>query len=332
MTAAWISGIAFHLPENAITNSALAREFPGWSEEKIEAKTGIRCRRIAAQSESASDLAVRAAEKLLAKMDRASIDYLLFCTQTPDQPLPTTACTIQQRLGLASACGALDFNLGCSGYIYGLGLAQGLLASDQAKRVLLLTGDTYNQFIDPSDRGLRVLFGDGAAATLIERSDGGEPWRFVYGTDGGGARNLMVEAGGRRLPASGMAVPRLVMNGSEIFTFTLRTIPTLVETLLAKTRLKLDEIDLFVFHQANQFMLEHLRAHLAIPQERFVVNMGDCGNTVSSSIPIALSLAAERLRPGMRIMLVGFGVGYSWGGTVLTWHPDAQLIPCEAYP
>ena len=189
--SATIAGIACHLPERVVTNADLAQEFTGWSAEKIEAKTGILERRIAAVGECASDLAVKAADKLFARgiVGREAIDYLLFCTQSPDQPLPTTACLIHERLGLPVGCGSLDFNMGCSGFIYGLSLAHGLIAGGQARRVLLLTADTYNRYIDPADRGLRVLFGDGAAATLVTE-DGtadGMQWRFAFGTDGSGA-------------------------------------------------------------------------------------------------------------------------------------------------
>lgn len=322
----YIRCIAYHLPERIVTNADLAAEFPGWTAEKIEAKTGIQQRRVSHPGECASDLAVEAARKIIDghRIKPADIDFLIFCTQSPDHLLPTTACLIHQRLALPVACGALDFNLGCSGFVYGLSLAQGMIVSGQARKVLLLTADTYNRYIDPSDRGLRVLFGDGAAATLVSADDtrDGVPWPFVFGTDGAGACNLKVEAGGMRTPLTGAVQPRLYMNGPEIFNFTLQVIPGMVDAILTRNGMVKGDVDLFVFHQANQFMLEHLRRHLDIPAERFVVNMQHCGNTVSASIPIALAMAeAEgRLRPGMKVMLVGFGVGYSWGATIIEWH------------
>jgi 3-oxoacyl-[acyl-carrier-protein] synthase-3 len=221
--------------------------------------------------------------------------------------------------------------------VYGLGLATGLIESGQARNVLLITSETYSKFIHPGDKSVRTLFGDAAAATLISAVDtqvaGVGP--FIYGTDGKGAANLIVPAGGMRKPhAPQTAVvsaddsgnerseDNLYMNGAEIFAFTLRTVPKAVENLLAKSALSVDDVDLFVFHQANQYMLEHLRLKMKLPAEKFVVAMSDCGNTVSSTIPIALSRAHEqgRIVEGARVMLVGFGVGYSWGACLLRWQ------------
>ena len=333
---ACISAIEFHLPERVLTSAGLAAEFPGWTVDKIQSKTGIEERHIAAPDEFASDLAVQAAEKLFAGgVVRDSIDALLYCTQSPDYFLPTTACLLQNRLDLRTDIAALDFNLGCSGFIYGLGLARGLIQSVQASRVLLLTADTYSKFIHPGDRSVRTLFGDAAAATIIDASEsaGGLSGPFVYGTDGRGAENLIVPAGGMRQPrredaevvtdeaGNQRSANHLYMNGPEIFNFTLRIVPATVEALFTKSGLTMDDIDLFVFHQANQYMLEHLRKRLGVPAEKFVVSMQKCGNTVSSTIPIALKMALEsgQLKPGMKVILLGFGVGYSWGGTIVEW-------------
>jgi 3-oxoacyl-[acyl-carrier-protein] synthase-3 len=252
-----------------------------------------------------------------------------FALSVPDYPLPSTACLLQHRLGLSRSCGALDYNLGCSGFVYGLGIAQGLIASGQADRILLLTGDTYNQYISDADRGLKVLFGDGAAATLIEPDlEAVGCWPIAFGTDGEGAQNLIVKSGGSRNPASDSSPPRLFMNGPEILTFTMKVIPDLVRGLLDKSNLKIDDIDLFVFHQANEFMLAHLRDFLSISREKFVINMSDCGNTVSSSIPIALVTAHQQghLKPNQRVMLVGFGVGYSWSASIINWRNDCEYM------
>ena len=338
---AFVAAIRSELPEAVLDNEQLAIEYGGWwSAEKIHEKTGIRRRRIAAPGECASDLAVRAAQKLIAHadIDLSSVDFLLYCTQTPDYILPTTACVLQRRLGLPLSCGALDFNLGCSGYVYGLGLSKALVESGQARTILLLTADTYSKLLNPADRSVRTLFGDGASATLIlsrESTEKESSWigPLVYGTDGSGAENLIVPTGGMRSPwvsqaellqdESGNArtVNDLYMNGSEIFNFTLRMVPDVVRQLLAKAGVCLDAVDLFVFHQANRFMLDHLRRKLQIPTERFVIAMEDVGNTVSSSIPIALEQAQlqGRLQPGALVMLVGFGVGYSWGATFIRW-------------
>ena len=333
---AFVAAIRIALPEATLGNEQLASEYPGWSAEKIQAKTGIRTRRIAAPGECASDLAVRAAQAVMqdTSLNPSSVDFLLYCTQTPDYILPTTACVLQHRLGLPISCGALDFNLGCSGYIYGLGLAKALIESGQARTILLLTADTYSKLLNPADKSVRTLFGDGAAATLVvagEQETLIGP--FVYGTDGAGAENIIVPAGGMRQPAAPQAelmhddsgnartVNNLYMNGAEVFNFTLRVIPEVIERLLAKADIRQDAVDLFVFHQANRFMLDHLRRKLQIPAEKFVIALEEVGNTVSSSIPMALQQAqgGGQLTPGALIMLVGFGVGYSWGATLMRW-------------
>ena len=200
MKYAAIGPVAIHLPEKVEDNDFLGSQFPKWDMDLIYAKTGIRQRHIAAPGECASDLGVAAAEKLFAehKIDRNTIDFLLFCTQTPDYPLPTTACLIQDRLGLPTSVGALDFNLGCSGFVYGLSLADGLIRSGTARRVLLITAETYSKYIDPTDRSLRTIFGDGAAATLVEASDEPSLGSFVFGTDGSGGNMLLVAEGGAR--------------------------------------------------------------------------------------------------------------------------------------
>jgi len=334
-----VRAIEYHLPETTLSNEELAESFPDWTPEKIAAKTGIVQRRIAAPQECASDLAVAAARKLFASgaCRPEEIDFLLLCTQSPDYFLPTTACILQDRLGLPTRAGALDFNLGCSGFVYGLGLAKGLVETGQAANVLLLTADTYSKFLHPNDRSVRPLFGDAAAATLVQRRPDAPasdlPWigPFVFGTDGRGMENLIVHAGGMRQPAQGRtssgpdaiaALPspdHLSMNGPEIFTFALRAVPQAVKELLERAERTIDDIDLFVFHQANRYMLEHLREKLKIPAEKFVVAMSHVGNTVSSTIPIALKEAVGRslLPPGKLVMLVGFGVGYSWSATLI---------------
>lgn len=333
-----ISAIEYALPEGVLTNEDLVREYPDWSVEKIAEKTGIDRRHVVAAGECSSDLGVGAAEKLFASgaIAASSIDYLIFCTQSPDYFLPTTACVIQDRLGLATSIGAFDFNLGCSGFVYGLGLAKGLVETGQARNVLLLTAETYSKFIHPGDRSVRTLFGDAGAATLISAvaSESEAIGPFVYGTDGSGAKNLIVSAGGMRRPFSEetavvcedeqgnlRALDNLYMNGSEIFTFTLGSVPKAVKALLDKSGKSMEEIDLFIFHQANRFMLDHLRKKCKIPEEKFVLAYQKFGNTVSCTIPIALKEAEStgQLRKGMRVMLVGFGVGYSWGANLIEW-------------
>ena len=324
-----------YLPEKLLSNQDLAKEFPDWKTENIYEKTGIATRAISGKDECASDLAFAACTKLFASglIKRSEIDFLLLCTQSPDYFLPTTACILQDRLGLPTHCGALDFNLGCSGYVYGLSIAKGLIASGSAKNVLLVTSETYSKFINKSDRSVRTIFGDGAAASLISISDDPKDsiGPFVFGTDGRGAENLMVPAGGMRLPhslatslekesaGSKRSQDNLFMDGPKILTFTLRTVPALVRQLLQKSGQSIDSIDYFVFHQANKFMLNRLAEKIEIPREKFCINMEDYGNTVSATIPMALEKAAKdnHLKAGAKVMLIGFGVGYSWAGSII---------------
>jgi 3-oxoacyl-[acyl-carrier-protein] synthase-3 len=337
---ATIAATEYYLPTNVLSNEMVAEGSEGWTPERIFEKTGIEQRHIASAEECASDLAVSACQRLFvsAQCKPEEIDFILLCTQSPDYLLPTTACLLQHRLGIPSTAGALDFNLGCSGYTYGLGLAKGLIETGQAKEVLLVTAETYSKYINDEDRSVRSIFGDAAAATLVvgvEHASAGELiGPFVYGTDGSGAQNLIVPEGGMRMRTSAegetesdqfgnkRSSKNLYMNGAEIFAFTLRTVPQAVRSLLDKRGCSLAEIDLFVFHQANKYMLDHLQKKLGIPEEKFVTALSGFGNTVSSTIPIALTEAARagRLETGHNVMLVGFGVGYSWGAAMVQWR------------
>jgi len=337
MLQAAIRQIEVHFPESVLDNQALSLLFEDWTAEKIQQKTGIRQRHVAGPGECASDLATAACAKVLegGLVSAQDIDFLLLCTQSPDYLLPTTACLVQDRLGLPTTCGALDFNLGCSGFVYGLGLAKGLVETGQARNVLLVTAETYSRHIHPQDRSVRTLFGDAAAAVLVSAVPASAPaiGPFLYGTDGKGAGNLMVPTGGMRRARVAEAeemtdengnvrtINNLYMNGAEIFSFTLRSIPPLVKGLLEKAGTTMEQVDLFVFHQANEFLLEALRKKIGIPKEKLPVCMADCGNTVSSTIPIALKTLEQegRLVRGMQLMLVGFGVGYSWGATMVRY-------------
>jgi len=327
-----VGAIAVHLPETVEDNDRLGREFPNWDMDLIYAKTGIRARHVVAPGQCASDLGVAAAEKLFEEhdIDRESIDFLLFCTQTPDYPLPTTACLVQDRLGLPTSIGALDFNLGCSGFVYGLSLADGLIRSGAAERVLLITAETYSKYIDPTDRSLRTIFGDGAAATLIEAASEPSLGSFVFGTDGQGADALMVTDGGARperlalKPRKRRRWPsRLYMDGPELVKFTLQVIPPMIDRILADAGLTRDQVDLFLMHQATLYMIEHLRARLELDENVVPVDLDHCGNTVSSTIPILMHnlRGSRRLQPGKRSLLISFGVGLSWAGCVWneTW-------------
>jgi len=337
MKNARIVAIEYHLPGEILDTARLSAEHPGWNADKLDQASGIRQRRIAAAGECASDLAVAAAEKLFATglLHREEVDFLLFCTQSPDFLVPTTACLIQHRLGLPSSCGAVDYSLGHSGYVYGLGLAAGLIASGQANTLLLLTGETYSRYIHPEDKSSRVIFGDAGTATLIRATDeAGTMGPFVNGTEGSGAENIMVPAGGARLPrtqATALAQTDengntrsendLRMNGAEVFSFTLAAVPASVQQLLERAGCEMSEIDAFIFHQSNRYILEHLRKKCGIPREKFLVALEECGNTVSNSIPLALKLCRERgqLMPDQLLALVGYGAGFSWGAALVRW-------------
>lgn len=327
-----LRAIATALPDTILTNADLAAGHAGWTAEKILAKTGISERRIAAPGETAADLAFTAATRLFQRdgIDAASIDFVLLCTQTPDHPLPSTACLLQHRLGLSRGCGALDVNLGCSGYVYALSLAKGLIEAGMARRVLLLTADTYSRIVHPADLGTRALFGDGAAASLVDAEPDEQAMigPFVFGTDGSGGGRLIVQAGGMRhgsgsdamRTATGPSPADLFMDGPAVMAFALAEVPRAVAALLERSGMDLQQIDLFVFHQANALLLEALRRKLDIPPEKFVVHMAHCGNTVSSSIPFALEHALRKNPQPGRAMLVGFGVGFSWAATNIVIH------------
>lgn len=335
---AFIKAISYYLPEKIVTNEELVTEFPEWTVEKIASKVGVNQRHVAAENETATDLAIKAAEILFEKnpeISREEIDFVLLCTQSPDYFLPSSACIIQDRLGIPTTCGAFDFNLGCSGYIYGLAVAKGLISGGIAKNVLLLTGETYNKYLHPRDKGNRTIFGDAASATFISTDGFAEIGDFALGTDGAGAENLIVKTGAARNPeklddlsfdenGNPHSSDYLFMNGAEIFTFTQKNVPIVVRQTLERNGLESDDINMFVFHQANSYMLNFLRKKIKIAEDRFFVNMSEIGNTVSNSIPIALYDAAQEDKLHGPVLICGFGVGYSWGGCVLNYKQDIK--------
>jgi 3-oxoacyl-[acyl-carrier-protein] synthase-3 len=300
---------SYYLPEKVLTNAELAAIYPEWTAEKILAKTGIASRHVVTESETALDLAEKAANRLFDDqyVSRDDIDYLLLCTQSSEYKLPSTACLLHERLGLSMNAGALAFDHGCSGFIYGLSLAKGLVAGGMAKNVLLVTAETYTKYIAAEDKSTRTIFGDGAAATLINEETAKKIGAFSFGTDGSGAEKLIVRDG------------KLFMDGPEIFNFTLDIVPKTMADVLEKNGLAQDDIDFYVFHQANKFMLDTIRKVNGLPRDKFYVNLETTGNTVSSTIPITLKqLEGDgKLRSGMKVMLMGFGVGLSWGATVM---------------
>jgi len=327
-----ITNIEYYLPEKIITNDQLAKQFPDWSSDKIEKKVGIRERHIVKEDETALDLALEAGKKILKNYDKDKIDFLLFCTQSPEYYLPSGACILQDRLELKTNIGALDYNLGCSGFIYGLAMAKCIINSNIAKNILLITSETYTKHIHPKDKSNRTIFGDAAAAVIIEKSEEEHIGEFVLGTDGSGYGNLIVPNGGLRNKYNINAKEidngsgsirtdnNLYMNGPEIFNFTIKAVPKVVSETLEKNNTTLDEIDYVIFHQSNKYMNEYLRKKIDIPKNKFCENLLLKGNTVSTTIPIAIkdSLDNNFIKKNDNVLLVGFGVGYSWGGTIIT--------------
>jgi len=335
MIKAYIKAISYYLPEKVVTNENLVEHFPEWSVGKIFLKIGILERHIAGTDETAADMAVKAAEKLIEEynIDKNKIDYIIFMTQSPDYYLPTTACLIQDRLSLRTSIGAIDVNLGCSGFVFGLSLAKGLLLGEMAKNVLLLTSETYSKYLHPKDKGNRTIFGDAAAATLISTDGIAEIKDFCFGTDGKGANNLIVKTGGARcqgklndLVFDESGNPKssdyLYMDGAEILKYTLDYFPPLVVDTLSKNKLEQNDIDLFVFHQANKYIMELLRKKLKIEDEKYYRFYETVGNTVSSTIPIALKEALNdgTMHRKYKVLLAAPGLGYSWGGTVIEFQ------------
>lgn len=327
---AFIKAISYYLPEKIVTNEELVKDFPEWTVEKVAGKVGVTERHISAENETAGDMAIHAAEKLFEEhnISRDSIDFLLLCTQSSDYYLPSTACLIQNKLGLPTSCGAFDFNLGCSGYEYGLALAKGLVSGGIAKNILLLTAETYNKYIHPRDKGNKTIFGDGASATLVSTDGFAEIGEFVLGTDGSGAEGLIVKSGASRNkePLSDVeydengnphSSDHLFMDGKAIFDFTVKAVPPMINEVLSKNCLEKDDVDLFVFHQANKYMINFLRKLIMIDKEKFYVFLEKVGNTVSSTIPIALCEAQKEGKLHGNILLAGFGVGFSWGGCII---------------
>ncbi len=324
--------LASYLPTKTLHNEALCELFPEWTPKKIEKKIGVRERRIAAKDETALDMAVKACEKLFTDIDKESIDFILLCTQSPDYFLPTSACILQDRLGLRTEIGALDFNLGCSGFVYGLSLAKGLLAAGVATNVLLVMSETYSKHIHPKDKGNRSIFGDAASATVVSKDMLSNIHEFALGTDGSGWSNLIVPNGGLRNRLKQEAPDwtdengalrnddMLYMNGPEIFNFTIEAVPILINQVLEKNKISIDEIDYVIFHQANQFMLQYLRDLVGVEENKFYIDMSETGNTVSATIPLALEKCLDNgiIKSGDKVLLAGFGVGYSYGATIIT--------------
>lgn len=326
-TYAAIRAVASYLPEKTEQNDPA---------NPIGKKVGIAERHVAADDEAASDVAIRAAERLFAAygIHSTDIDFVLLCVQTPDYFMPTTACIVQDKLGIPQSAGALDYGLGCSGYVYGLGLAKGLIETGLAKNLLLLTSSVYTKFVNPKDGLIRPLFGDGGTATFLTAVEADHPLlgAFIFGTDGGRADKIVVPAGGsRHVPhttpiaydtpdARGNTRTNYDMHmaGKDVTSFTMHTVPQLTKDVLAKAYLTAEDLDAVVFHQANSYILEKLRTRCGLDDVPFYNNIEHTGNLVSGSIPYALETMARdgSLTGCHHVLLAGFGVGLSWSGCV----------------
>lgn len=335
----YIKAISYHLPEGVITNDDLAKKFPDLKIDDLTRLTGVKKRHFAAEDETAADLAFHAGEKLFSEhgVSREDIDHIIFCAQGADYVTPSTACLLQDRLGIPTTAGSLDINQGCTGFIYGLSVANGLIATGNARNVLLLTSINIFELLHPLDKSNMAIFGDGSAATLVsanEEAPGSGIGKFVFGTDGSGYESIIIKSGGARYPVH-RYVPEdytdesgnirndknFYMNGAAVFTFSIERAPALINALLDREGLKADDIRLFVLHQANQIILESIFRKMKLPAEKQYFQLENCGNTVSSTIPIALYHAVKdgKINRGDSIVLAGFGVGFSWAGCVVKY-------------
>lgn len=327
-----IKSIQYYLPQKTVTNVDLRNEFPHWDVDKIEKKSGVFTRHIAGKDETALDLSIKACEKLFAEYDKTKIDGIIYCTQSPDYIMPSNSFLLQRHFNLSESAFAFDFNHACTGYIYGLMMANSFIRSGIAQHLLLINSDTYSKYINQKDRSTRVLFGDGAAVSIIgisEEENGVLDMEIA--TYGDGYDKFIIPAGGARLPKStetGIEAMDqagnirshndIKMDGFAVWSFINSKVPGQIKNLLKRNELTLTDIDLFIFHQASLMTIESLMKILRLERDKVFINIREMGNTVSASIPIAVKDAMDsgRLRKGQKIILSGFGVGLSYG-TVL---------------
>jgi 3-oxoacyl-[acyl-carrier-protein] synthase III len=341
ITRAYIRYSEVFLPAKTLLNADISKLHPSWSSESIFNKIGIDQRHICGENESTSDMAIGAINKLFSSrinIKKEDIDFIILCTQTPDFEIPTNACYLQHAVGLNTNVGAYDFNLGCSGFVYGLSMAKGLIESGQARNVLFVTSEAYSKRIHPADYKNMSIFGDAATASIISSEKGssnelsGEILSFKFGSNGKDFDKLIHFSSGTCLSGknekynisyneSSFGDDYLYMDGTAIFNFTLSVIPGLIEQTLTNNSFNADDIDIYVMHQANQFMLEAIRKKAKLPQEKFYISMKNVGNTVSCTIPIAMknAIAEQKIKSGSKVLLAGFGVGLSMAGCVISY-------------
>jgi len=320
-----ITGLGCRVPERVITNDELATMMDT-NDEWIRERTGIRERRIAAPGEALSDLCLPACRDALeqAGLDASEIDLIIVATVTPDMAFPSTGAILADRLGAPDAA-AYDLSAGCTGFMYAVAQGYGMLAGGLAQKALIVGGDVLSRILDWSDRSTAVLFGDGAGAVVLEKVSGGGFLGFELGADGSGGSQLYVPAGGSRSPATEETVAEgmhfVKMNGREVFKFATRVLVSSAEAVLAECGRSIEDVDVYVPHQANVRIIEHARQKLGIPEEKTVIDVDRYGNTSSGSIPLALADATAdgRLRPGQLVLMTGMGAGLTWGSGLIEW-------------
>ena len=330
-----IQDISCYFPEKILTNQQLQIEFPNLKLLELTRLTGVEQRHISANDQTSVDMAVAAANILFQKSStkKEDIDFIIFCSAGGDYITPASACIIHDRLGLPANCGAFDYNQGCTGYIYGLSMADSLISAGNANSILLITSEAITKTVHPKDSSNRAIFGDGATASIIVKNENNSDFgKFIFGTDGSKFDRIIIKHGRERFPLPKFAEADRVdnfgnirndanffMDGSEVFNFSVNKAPELVSQLLDKSGLNFEDIDFFVFHQANQIILETIGRKLKVPDSKLIIDIKTTGNTVSSTIPIALHNALEtgKIVRGNMVLIAGFGVGFSWGGTIM---------------
>ncbi len=321
-TRVGITGLGTHVPERIYTNADL-EQYVDTTDEWIVERTGIRERRFAEQHEALTDIALPAAVEALAAAgaEPASIDLIVVATVTPDMMFPTSSAILADKLGMPDAA-AYDLLAGCTGFMYGIAQAYAMLSSGLARRALVVGGDVLSKILDWSDRSTLVLFGDGAGAVVMERVDAGGFLGFELGADGGGGENLWLPGSGSRHFED--ADKLVKMNGREVFRFATRVMVSSAEKILHECGRTVDEVDVYVPHQANKRIIDHAAGKLGIPEEKIVVNVDRYGNTSSGSIPLALADARDdgRLREGELVLMTGMGAGLTWGSTLIEWTEE----------
>jgi len=310
MIGSKISGIEYFLPKKTENKKTLKKDNPKLNVEGVFKKTGINKRHISSLQENVIDLAEKSIKKLLKKFPNTKIDFLILVTQTSPYRIPTAACILQDKLKLGKELIAFDINLGCSGFIYALNIANALIKSREAKNGIIVCADTYTKIISKKNIQCRPIFSDAAAATMVSKSNKNKIGPFLLGTDGSGFNALKLEQGKNEVE----------MNGAQVLTFAMSIVPENVRKLIQKSSLSLKKIDYFIFHQASKYILDNINRKLLIPKNKTYENYGKVGNTISASIPIALKDASkDKIKSNNNLIIAGYGVGLSWGSAIIKW-------------